>query len=183
LEAEILVANGFGIFKNKKLQDYLRACGKRTGVLTATDSDSAGLLIRNFVTGILPPGQVEHILIPPLMGKERRKAAPSKEGTLGVEGMDSKLLLSLFAPYAKSDSESDPPKSLPEPVTRADFYEAGLMGGPNSAELRLALAKSLSLPENLSTSSLLAAINRLGGLPLFLSLTARNPDVSPSEKC
>ena len=38
-------------------------------------------------------------------GKEKRKAEPSKEGTLGVEGIDLKILYELLSPYADGSAE------------------------------------------------------------------------------
>ena len=39
-----------------------------------------------------PPERIKHAYIPDILGKERRKAAPSKEGKLGVEGMELSVL-------------------------------------------------------------------------------------------
>ena len=39
--------------------------------------------------------------------------------------------------------------------------ELGLSGGPNSAQLRLALLKKLDLPEHMSANAMLQALNLL----------------------
>ena len=42
---------------------------------------------------MLPKEGVLHAYIPDIPGKERRKAAPGKEGLLGVEGMRPEIIL------------------------------------------------------------------------------------------
>ena len=66
---------------------------------------------------------------------------------------------------------ADGPKK--DPVTRMDFYEAGLSGGENSAEKRQALLKTLELPSYLSSSALLEAVNALMSREEFLETVAR----------
>lgn len=163
LDAAILTTEGFGIFKDPEKQALIRRLAVERGLLTATDSDGAGLVIRNFINGIVPKGTVVHLLIPPIPGRERRKSAPSKEGTLGVEGMDADLLRRLFAPFAADASG----QAQIEPISRADLYEDGLMGGEGSAELRTLLLTALDLPRNLSVTGLVEAVNLLGGRAVY----------------
>lgn len=163
LDAAILTTDGFGIFKDGAKQALIRRLAVERGLLTATDSDGAGLVIRNFIGGIVPKGTVVHLLIPPIPGRERRKATPSKEGTLGVEGMDADLLRKLFEPFAADASGQTPSK----PISRADLYEDGLMGGERSSERRIALLAALDLPRNLSVTGLVDAVNLLGGRAVY----------------
>lgn len=163
LDAQIFVTDGFGIFKDTEKQALIRRLAESCGILTATDSDGAGLVIRNFISSIVPPGTVCHLLIPPIRGKEKRKAVPSKEGTIGVEGLDAELLRQLFLPFA-AEKESLSPE---DPVDRFDLYADGLMGAPDAASKRLALCQALHLPTNLSTTVLLSAINLLGGRKIY----------------
>ncbi len=164
LDAAILVTDGFGIFKDTEKQALIRRLAIERGILTATDSDGAGLVIRNFINGIVPKGTVCHVLIPPIPGRERRKATPSKEGTLGVEGMNADLLRKLFEPFASDASGQTEPV---EPISRADLYADGLMGGDGSAERRIALLAALDLPRNLSVTGLVDAVNLLGGRAIY----------------
>ena len=83
----IIPTQGFGIFKDKEKAALLRRLAAGRGLIILTDSDGAGFVIRNHLKGILPPEQVKHAYIPDLMGKERRKRTPGREGKLGVEGM------------------------------------------------------------------------------------------------
>lgn len=161
-DATVIVTDGFGIFKDKAKQQYLRALAEGHGLITATDPDGAGLVIRGFLSGIIPKDRIVHILIPPTPGKERRKDRPSKEGTLGLEGIDSDVLRRLFEPYFVT-AES---RTI-DPITNADLYDDGLVGAENSKELRTELAKILDLPTNLSSASLIDAINLLGGREVY----------------
>ncbi|MBO4356372.1 MAG: toprim domain-containing protein [Clostridia bacterium] len=106
LDAEIIETDGFSIFKNEQLKEYIRKTALERGIITATDSDGAGLLIRNYLSGIVPPDRIKHVLIPKIPGKESRKAEPSKEGTVGVEGIDADVLRSLFEPF-KDDTQPE----------------------------------------------------------------------------
>ena len=96
------------------------------------------------------------------MGKERRKVAPSKEGKLGVEGMDAELLRNLFRPFA-----SGAPSVKKTDVTAADLYADGFSGTENSGERRAELAKALGLPSNINSKLLVDAINILGGREIY----------------
>lgn len=162
LDATILTTDGFGIFKEREKRALLSRLAAERGLIVVTDSDGAGLVIRNYITSILPKSQVKHLYIPQIQGKESRKAVPSKEGTLGVEGMEADLLRALFAPFATG---SKPPEW--ETVTKFDLYADGLSGGVGSEGRRQALAKSIDLPAGLSSNALIEAINLLGGRPLY----------------
>ena len=84
VDAPIFVTNGFGVFKDPATLALLRSAAEKRGLIILTDSDGAGLVIRNHLKGALPPELVKHAYIPDVPGKEKRKAAPGKEGKLGV---------------------------------------------------------------------------------------------------
>ena len=151
--ATVITTDGFGIFKRDETRLLIRRLGEKHGVIVMTDSDGAGLVIRNHVHAVLPKEKIFDIYTPEIAGKERRKTVPSKAGILGVEGMDKDWLISALAPFA-----SGKPEKLSE-LTKTDFYLLGLSGGKDSAQKRAELAKSLSLPQNLSCSALINAIN------------------------
>ena len=54
IDGVILDTEGFGIFKNKDKQRLLRTLAEKKGLLVLTDSDSAGFMIRNFISSIVP---------------------------------------------------------------------------------------------------------------------------------
>ncbi len=177
LNATILTTKGFGIFKEAEKKALLRRLAKERGIIVVTDSDGAGRVIRGHIASILPKEQVNHLYIPKIQGKESRKAVPSKEGTLGVEGMNADFLRSLFAPYAVDASHVSG-----DAVEKYRFYEDGFTGGPDSSGLRRELAKVLALPDDLSANAMLEAINLLGGLPLYEeALRKLNQSLSDSE--
>ena len=170
VDALIIPTDGFRIFRDAGMRSLIRRLAARTGIAVLTDSDSAGFVIRRHLAGIVPPDQIINLYIPDLPGKEKRKASHSKEGKLGVEGMDSRLLLETLE-KAGLLGDSAPPAR--EPVTKADMYDAGLSGGPNSRALRAALIDELGLPARLSAPALPAVLTRLLGREEFFALCER----------
>ena len=157
LDAEIITTDGFGIFKAKDKTAMIRRIAEKNGIFVLTDSDSGGLVIRNYFNSILPKDKLIHLYIPSVKGREKRKATVSKEGLLGVEGIDGDTLRAVFAPFAQYTER----RIEKMPITKADFYEDGLSGGIGSKEKRVALCKRAGLPLNLSACALLEAINLL----------------------
>jgi len=92
LDAVILTTDGFGIFKNAEKRALIRALAEKHGLVVLTDSDGAGKVIRGHIQTITGGAGVTHLYIPALPGREKRKEKASREGTLGVEGMENRLL-------------------------------------------------------------------------------------------
>jgi len=161
LDATIITTDGFGIFNNKEKQLLLRRMAKERGLLLLTDSDSAGFVIRNFLRGCVPADCLRHVYIPQLAGKERRKTEPSKEGLLGVEGMDTDTLLAAFERAGVTVEGGQGAKKEPACITKQRLFDDGLVGGRNSSELRSRLAVQLGLPSTLTANALVEAINML----------------------
>lgn len=160
VDAPILETSGFGIMKDQAQLSLLRKVAMKRGLIVFTDSDGAGFVIRNFLKGHIDPQYLKHAYIPDIPGKERRKARPGKEGKLGVEGMKPELILdALRRAGATMDDEIFTNPS--ETITKQDMMELGLSGGKNSRDKRLALVKSLDLPEHISANALLQALNLL----------------------
>ena len=155
-DAQIITTEGFGVFASKEKATLIRRIAEPRGIIVLTDSDGAGLVIRNYFNSILPKEKLFHIYIPKIEGKEKRKKSPSKEGTLGVEGIDADLLRKLLAPFV-----ADEPTTRGREVTKTDFFADGLSGGDGSAERRRRLCERLALPDNMSANALLAAVNLL----------------------
>ena len=88
-DAMILLTDGFGIYKDKKRQQLLKALAKKNGLILFTDSDAAGFRIRTYITGLVGAENVVQAYVPAIHGKEKRKPQPGKEGLLGVEGVDA----------------------------------------------------------------------------------------------
>ena len=109
----------------------------------------------------MPPEKVINLYIPKIEGKEKRKTVGSKEGTLGVEGIDADILRNLFKNYESHASCNG------EEITKRDFYLRGLSGGENSAERRDRLAEKYGLPSKMTANALLDALNIISTLAEF----------------
>ena len=157
-EANIIATDGFGIFKKHEKLALIRGLSAKTPIILLTDSDGAGKLIRSHLTSAIPKDRLIQLYIPKIEGKEKRKAAPSAEGTLGVEGMEQKLLYDLLAPFEDSERVS---RGCENPLSKADLYRDGLAGRDNSASMRDSLAKRLSLPTGMTPNALLSALKIL----------------------
>ena len=156
IDAPIITTDGFGIFKNREKMALNKSLAQKRGIIIMTDSDSAGFMIRKKICGSVNSGRILNVYIPDIFGKERRKAHSSKEGKLGVEGVPKDVILTALKRAGVTSTESV--KSGGE-ITKADLFELGLSGRPNSAQKRLALLKSLNLPENMTANSLLEVLN------------------------
>ena len=157
LDAVIIETEGFGIFNNKEKQRLIRKLAETKGLLILTDSDSAGFKIRSFIRGMVPAEYVAHAYIPDIFGKEKRKTEPSKEGKLGVEGVDIQIIIdALERAGVLCEETANTPK---REITKLDLYEDGLSGKPDSDALRKKLLKHLDLPERLTSNALVQILN------------------------
>lgn len=156
--AQIITTDGFGIFKKHEKLALIRKLGSASPIILLTDSDGAGKLIRSHLTSAIPKERIIQLYIPKVEGKEKRKAAPSAEGTLGVEGMEQKLLYDLLAPFENSERVE---MAASNPLSKTDLYRDGLSGAENSAERRDRLAAMLELPSGMTANALLAALKMI----------------------
>ena len=160
VDATILTTDGFGVFNHSEKLAVVRALAEKTRIIVLTDSDGAGKLIRSHITSALPRDRLIQLYIPRIAGKEKRKTAPSAEGTLGVEGMEASLLRELLAPYAVG-ADGQAPEIAESKLSKVDFYLDGLSGGEGSAAKRDALAKKFGLPDGMTANALLSALRLL----------------------
>ncbi len=157
VDAIVVQTDGFRIFGDEEKRALLRRYAAARGLVVLTDSDSAGTVIRNHLRTILPPEQVKMAYVPPIEGKERRKRAPSKEGLIGVEGMDNEVVIAALTRAGADLGDGVPPHTMS--LTKADLYALGLSGTPDSAARRRALLQTLELPLTLSANALLDVLN------------------------
>ncbi|MBE6836561.1 MAG: DUF4093 domain-containing protein [Ruminococcus sp.] len=156
-DAVIIVTNGFSLFKDKEKQALIRFYAQKTGIIILTDSDSAGFKIRNLIKNIAKDGNIINVYVPEIFGKEKRKAEFSKEGKLGVEGIDKDIIINALEKagvFCDTVSEK-------EKITNLDFYEDGLSGGPDSSKLRKKLLEYLDLPQLVTSKALLEIVNTM----------------------
>ena len=171
MDGQILTTDGFGLFNKKEKTMLFRALAKSTPVIVLTDSDGAGKLIRSHLCSMIPKDRLIHLYIPRIEGTEKRKSAPSAEGTLGVEGMENDLLMDLLSLYADPDAVNR--RMAENPLSKTDFFMDGLTGAENSREKRNALAGKLGLPPDMTPNALLAALTLLCSYEEYCALVGR----------
>jgi len=160
VDTAIFQTNGFGIMNDKAQLALLRTVARKRGLIIFTDADGAGFVIRNFLKGAIPPEQLKHAYTPDILGKERRKDKPGKEGKLGVEGMDPEILLEALR-RAGATFEAEECRNSDSRITKVDLCQWGFSGGQDSSAKRAQLLKHLKLPEHMSANALLQTLNIL----------------------
>ncbi len=156
-DAVIIVTNGFSLFKDKEKQALIRFYAEKTGIIILTDSDSAGFKIRSLIKNIAKDGNIINVYVPEIFGKEKRKTEFSKEGKLGVEGIDKEIIVKALEKAGVFCEKAD----NREKITSLDFYEDGLLGRPDSSNLRKKLLKYMDLPQLLSSKALIEIVNTM----------------------
>lgn len=160
IDGIILTTHGFAVYTNPDFIGTIKRLAATCGIVILTDSDSAGMRIRNFIKQQAKDGTVYHAYIPDIAGKEKRKAKPSAEGLLGVEGMSETIIINaLKAAGATVDDARDWGRG--SRITKADMYLLGLSGSPDAAGRRAEVCKRLGIPARLSANMLLDVMNRL----------------------
>lgn len=157
LDATVLTTEGFGIFKDAEKRALFRRLAATRGIVILSDSDGAGSLIRSHLRTLCGKEGVVDLYIPPIPGKERRKSSPSKEGLLGVEGMDNETLLSLFEEAGLLGEE----KEKTPLYTKTDLFLLGYSGSSDAKARRSALLQEKGLPTTLSGNAFLDVVNLL----------------------
>lgn len=153
----ILTTDGFSIFHNEEKKRLILELGRKRGILVLTDSDAAGFRIRSYLNQLARGITVKNAYIPAVAGKERRKAAPSKEGLLGVEGVPAETILRALRAAGAHERAGRAGRA----ITYADLYEWGLSGTAGSAGARRAWLQSIGLPPRLSKKALCEVLNSL----------------------
>ncbi len=159
IDALIIPVNGFSIFKDDEKKLLLKQLGRKNGIVLITDSDAAGFKIRNYIQNICRNADIIDVYIPQIKGKESRKAVPSKEGTLGVEGIDRDILIKCL--NDAGINETGVASVNKSDMTYLDLFELGLSGTDNAQENRIRLCKALNIPARLSKKSFLEVLNRM----------------------
>lgn len=161
IDGTIFVTDGFSVFNNKKKIESIKTLAKKTGIVIFTDSDTAGFKIRNYIKQHIDKNLVKHAYIPEIAGKEKRKTVAGKEGLLGVEGIDEKILIKALYDAGCEIEGVSAKTNQGRNIKKADLYMLGLSGGLGSNELRNQLAKVLGIPSKISSNMLLDVVNRL----------------------
>lgn len=160
-DAPIIVTDGFGIYKNNEISALIRFYAENGGIIILTDSDSAGFRIRNHIKGLVSNDKITNVYIPEIFGKEKRKDKPSKEGTIGVEGIDKDIIIEAFNKAGVLPNSESAFEQKDDCITNLDLFDLGFIGMKNSKIKRQELLKSMDLPSHISTSSLLELLNKV----------------------
>ena len=159
VEALVIPTDGFQIFRDREKCAMLRRLAAARGLIVLTDSDSAGAVIRGYLAGLIPPEQLRMAYVPPVRGKEKRKVSPSKEGLLGVEGIDNATVLRALEQAGAQFEGEDGLPAASLGLQKSDLMAWGLSGGADSAARRQWLQRRLGLPAALSANRLLDIVN------------------------
>lgn len=158
VDALIITTNGFSFFRDKEKCALIRSVAEKCGgVIVMTDSDNAGNMIRAHLKNIIgDKANIINVYVPAIKGKEKRKDKSSKEGFLGVEGMQKQVIIEALE---KSGAINTEVSERERKITKTDMFVSGLSGGEGAAEKRKSLLRFLELPQNLSSSALLDILN------------------------
>ena len=158
IDAVIIQTNGFAVFKDNEKMALIKHFANTKGIIILTDSDTAGFKIRNYLKGTIENDKITNVYIPDIFGKEKRKIKPSKEGKLGVEGIDKDIIVNAFIKAGIIFSDKIKTENV---ISKLDLYNDGFSGTENSSQTRRILLKYLNLPELLTTASLLEVLNSM----------------------
>lgn len=155
VEGLILTTGGFSIYRDEEKRELIKTLGKKRGIIILTDSDAAGFRIRNYIQNFAKGAVIKNAYVPAVVGKESRKSAPSKEGTLGVEGLPNEVILQALRRAGATESAARAGRQL----TYTDLYELGLSGKAGSSDRRRRLLSTIGMPARLSKKALLEALS------------------------
>ena len=171
IDGMIITTEGFSLFKDKEKQAFLRKLAVSKGIIVLTDSDAAGFQIRSFIKSITGNnrGDVVQVYIPDIFGKEKRKDSYSKEGKLGVEGIDKVKLTEVLTQAGIGTLNDGKAKGngRNERLTSADLYEDGLIGGEGSTQKRRKVLALLELPQRMSSKAMIETVNEITGVEAY----------------
>lgn len=159
IDAFIVVADGFRIFKDREKTELLRKIAKENGLIVMTDSDSAGMLIRSHLKGVIGEGKITQVYLPQIKGKEKRKEKHSAEGFLGVEGLGEEVIISALEKAGVVGEKLQ--KRSDKSINKTLLFELGLSGTRDSKLNREKLLKGLDLPLNMSANALIDYFGRI----------------------
>ena len=155
VDAHIITTDGFALFNNKEKCALIRKLAENNGIIVLTDSDGAGFVIRNKLKGYVGNDcEIINLYAPQIVGKESRKNKESKQGLLGVEGIEADTIRTLFE-KAGITSQSPTPKCT---YTKTDLYTLGLSGGGDSSAKRDEICRRNELPTGMSANAFLSAV-------------------------
>ncbi len=176
-EGLIIKTDGFGVFRTQEKAALICTLAQSGPIIVLTDSDGGGKVIRSHISALVPKDKLIQLYIPRIEGKEKRKSQPSREGVLGVEGMENSLLYRLLLPFSDlcgGEAVKKLAKIASNPLSKVDFFVDGLTGGENSAKKRDEIAQKFNLPQGMSSNALLEALRVLATYEEYLDAVGRD---------
>ena len=168
IDGMVVSINGFSIFTSKETKKMIQTLARTRGIVILTDSDAAGFRIRAYLNQLAQGLCVKNAYVPSIKGKEKRKSTPSKEGLLGVEGMQPEQIVQALIQAGVHEQEKR--VSDCKTITYTDLFTYGLSGQIDSAHIRRAFLQKIGLPERISKKSLLEVLNTLYTYDEFVAL-------------
>ena len=165
IDATIITTGGFTVFKDKEKCALIKTLAEKCGIIILTDSDYAGQIIRKYLEKIITKNQFKSVYLPEILGKEKRKTAPSSQGLLGVEGTDDAVILNALE---RAGVIGEKTEIKGRKITKTDLFNIGVSGGEGSKEKRAEFSKFLNLPATLPANSLLDVLNSIYGYEDFI---------------
>lgn len=157
IDAFIIPTNGFSVFKDNSKRQLIKLIAEKNGVVIVTDSDSAGAQIRAYIKNICKDCKITNVYLPQVKGKEKRKYKASKEGYLGVEGFGKEDILKAF----KKSRVGFESQKKDDKISKTDLFVLEFSGRDNSSAEREKFCRYLGIPDNISSSAFLDALNSL----------------------
>ena len=175
IEALIITTDGFNLKNDVEKQLLIKRLARESGLLVLTDSDYAGMQIRRYVGELAGQGSIVNAYVPDIHGKEKRKQKPSSDGILGVEGILPELIEKAVLEALASVGEICPNEQIEtvkksKLITKADLFEAQIIGTDGCSKQRRELLEKLGLPTRLSTNQMLELLNRVIGREKFYDI-------------
>lgn len=180
-DALVITTDGFSIFKTEEKKALLRALSRSTPLIVLTDSDGGGKVIRSHISSIVQKDRLIQLYVPRIEGKESRKNEASKEGILGVEGMEGELIYELLLPFSDSICNGSAYKRADNPLSKTDLYIDGLTGSRDSSLRRDEIAEKFGLPSGMTSNALLEALRVISTYDEYLRAVGREETLRDSD--
>lgn len=129
VDADTIETNGSAI--NEETLSKIEHAQQTRGVIVFTDPDVPGEMIRKTISRRVPG--VKHAFL------NREEAKPKSKGSLGIEHASIETIRKALEGLYNERSEAEPT------IDRSFLLSEGLMGRPNSKELRIKLGNELRI--------------------------------------
>ena len=137
ISSPVIALGGFSVFNDSEKLALIRQMSLKKCIIILTDSDSAGMIIRNKLKGMVEKDKLINVYVPRIKGREKRKNRDSKEGILGVEGIEDSIIRSLLQRFCTDCPDT---AQMGAQITKAEFFSDGFSGRNDASGNRRMLA-------------------------------------------